>query len=73
MSYKCVIAQFSVVALDATPTTGKTEKLIQTLYICLIIIPQLNIITYCHETESYTSIPLRSTSCSVLHTTTILT
>ena len=72
MSYKCVITQFSVFVLVAIPTTGKTEKLIQTLYICLIIIPPLNIITYSHETESYTLNPLRSPVFSVLYTITIV-
>jgi len=52
ISYKYVITQFSVVVLVAIPTTGKTEHLIQTLFICLIIIQQLNITTYSHETEN---------------------
>jgi len=72
MSYKCVNTQFSVVVLAAIPTTGKIEKLIQTLYICSVIIPPLNIITYSHETESYALNPLRSPSCSVLYKTTIV-
>jgi hypothetical protein len=72
MSYICVIIQFSVVVLAVIPTTGKTEKLMQPLYICLIIIPPLSIITYSHENESYTLNSLRSPSCSVLYTITIV-